>query len=86
MCMRWGGARRSWGRELGAPAAACTVRSSEGVRMAVERRGGRREEGQGESQKELGWQPCSLFHTKSGARLSVKCLCVPKHHYCLLRQ
>lgn len=25
---------------------------------------GGRDEGQGESKKEFGWQPCSLFHTK----------------------
>ena len=94
--------RNDWevgGRELRAPAAACTVRSCEGVRRlrSEGRRGGKEErrrgskrererEGGGGREREFGWQPCSLFHTKSGARLSVKCLCVPKHHYCLLRQ
>lgn len=47
---------------------------------------GRKEEGQEKREGKFGRQPCSLFHTKSGARLSVKCLCVPKHHYCLFRQ
>lgn len=77
-----GGMTEKWG----GPAAACTVRSCEGVRRL---RGEGRRKGEKrvrERQREFGWQPCSLFHTKSGARLSVKCLCVPKHHYCLLRQ
>lgn len=70
------------------PAAARTVRSCEGVKRLrmEERREGAKRVSQRERQGKFSWQPCSLFHTKSGARLSVKCLCVPKHHYCLLRQ
>lgn len=45
--------------ELGAPAAACTVRFCEGVRRVW--RG--RAEGRGsEREREFGWQPCSLSH------------------------
>jgi len=76
------------GRESRAPAAARTVRSCEGARRLKreERRGGGKRVRKRGREGKFGWQPCSLFHTKSGARLSVKCLCVPKHHYCLLRQ
>lgn len=72
-----------WGRAQLLPALSGL---GEGVRWLWERgEGGAGQRGR-EGKREFGWQPRSLFHTKSGARLSVKCLCVPKHHYCLLRQ
>lgn len=54
--------RRSWGRELGAPAAACTVRSSEGVGLAVERRaGGGEMRVRGRARKSLAGSPALSF-------------------------